>query len=235
MSQNNVFDYMWLERQKSRLKGYRDNVNHFYTTETEHLKHRNNFEIEQYRAGASSDLERQKQNGRIEIEEKRGIIAQWIEKFRREGNNELESHRQSGALTLQEREHIQQKTLLEISEAERKLELDTQHARTLELANQADEFLKFRQQREQKYAIDLKRVDSILQEYTQRNELGANLAGFTSTVLTGNAQSSARMNEAILSKFLELKMSKHQAKQTEATNKTVKNAIEDQVDKWENG
>jgi hypothetical protein len=232
MSRNNVFDYMWLERQKSRLQTYRDNANHFYAAENENLKHRNRFEIEQYRAGVLHDLEDKKQSGRVEIEERRGIIAQWIEKFRRESNLELEGRRQSGALTIQEREHIHQKMLLEITEVERKIELDTQHARALEVANQADEFLKFRQQREQKYAIELKHVEAVLQEYTHRNGLGAALSGFTSTTLTAGVQSSARMNEKILDAAIGLMMSKHQAKLTEATRQAATNAVDDQVNKW---
>lgn len=257
MSQNNVFDYMWLQRQKDNLQSYRDQTNHFYTTENEHLKHRNRFEIEQYRANLTKDLEyqkgnsaleleRQRQHGKLEIEEKRGILSQWIEKFRKESSKELETHRQTGALTLQEREHIHQKSLTEISLQERTLELDTQHARALEVSGQAEEFARFREQREQTYVIDVKRFDALLnerkdiseqmlQEYTTRNGQASVLAGFTSNIFQEKSKSNARMNEKILDVALGIFLSKQQAKLDKSAETTAKNAIDEQIRKWDSG
>lgn len=229
------------EQAKSLHRREEMSLGAMYALEREQFKSNSNRDLIYLKNSHALDIEDRRANLAIELEEKRSVLTRWIEEFRGKREQEVEQIRQDGRLTLQEREHIHRRLIIELEQAEERYRRDNEFERHLELTKQNDKLQIFQKQREAVYALELKRFESaladresftnqFLKEFSARHELGKSHNEIIGGMMQNNLQTNNKMNEMILAAFI-AKTAKAQEKSVEQASKE---AVNKALGKWDN-
>jgi hypothetical protein len=138
----------------------------------------------------------------LQIEEKKGILTQWVERFRGNTAKELESLRQKGATQLQDAEIQNRVFMLEMEQAEDRFRMDKAFAHELELNQQFEQLERFKIQCSQIYALEEQRFSAMVEE--RKNLHSQLLKEFDTQATLGKST-----NEN-LSELLKIRQSEHE-------------------------
>lgn len=234
----------------ARVKSYQEQTKSLYRREEVSLGAMYALEREQFKANSNRDLvylknnhaldiENRRANLALELEEKKSILSRWIEEFRGGRAKEIEELRQDGRLAIQEREHVHNRLIIELEQAEERYKQDNEYERSLEINKQKDKLQVFQKQREIVYSLELKRFESILsdresftnqflQEFSARHELAKTQSEIIGGMMQNNLQTNNKMNEMILAAVI-AKVTSSQDKKSEQASKDAVGRV---LDGW---